>query len=203
MLTGCPSEKDSIIEMIGPGLGLDINRTSITHIGDFGITSLSKWCSNSECYSSTKDQGWRVLKKPTSEAWFDYNKSKIETISAGIVTANFNREIQRIYSDKIGWFDARAFNIPKEEVSNYFLWRAKDWERNSVSMLCGHYYSHKEMHGKGRADQHEMLYKKGINWNDLNSQLKNGTFISKENSCITNIKPTYEEINSLIETLGV
>ena len=29
-------------------------------------------------------------------------------------------------------FDARAFNIPKEDVTNYFIWRQKDATRNSI-----------------------------------------------------------------------
>ena len=38
--------------------------------------------------------------------------------------------------DKSAYFDSRAFNIPKEEVVNYFLFRQKDWERNSLSMYA-------------------------------------------------------------------
>ena len=45
-------------------------------------------------------------------------------------------------------FDARCFNIPKEEVVNCIYWRQLDAVRNSIQM-CGHYFfSQKELHKK-------------------------------------------------------
>lgn len=130
--------------------------------------------------------------------WFDYNKSKIESVSASIMTAHFN---SRGIFKHLAYFDSRAFNIPREEVVNYFLWRAKDWERNSVSMYCNSVYSHKEMHKKSKAEQHEMLHKKGLNWaTDLDNQIKNGTFIFPDNQR-TDIKPVYEEIAKILDPL--
>lgn len=93
---------------------------------------------------------------------------------------DFEQEVEKLdkIKNKIAYFDARVFSIPKEDVANYFKWRQIDWFRNSLSMYCGEFYSSKEMHGKKKDDQHEMLYKKGKNWaTDLNSQKKNGTFL--------------------------
>lgn len=135
--------------------------------------------------------------------WFNYNKSKIESVAASKMTAYFNRAMSNYVppTEKLGFFDARAFNIPREEVVNYFLWRAKDWERNSVSMYCGSFYSHKEMHGQGKADQHEMLHKKGKNWaTDLSPQVKNGTFIFNESN-VYDCPPIYDSIAALIDPL--
>ena len=113
--------------------------------------------------------------KLTTEAWFDYNQSKVESISAALMTAWFNKRWP--YAD-MAMFDSRAFNIPREEVSNYFLWRMKDWERNSVSMYCQANFSHKQLHGKDRAAQHELLHSVGKNWTtDLTAQERNGTFL--------------------------
>ena len=42
-------------------------------------------------------------------------------------------------------FDARAFNIPKEEVTNYIYWRQVDATRNSIQMVGQAYFSHKEL----------------------------------------------------------
>jgi tRNA(His) 5'-end guanylyltransferase len=74
-------------------------------------------------------------------------------------------------------FDSRIFNIPKEEVCNYFIWRQQDWLRNSIQMLSQFYFSQKELNKKKASDMHEMLHKKGVNWADLDSVWKNGTFI--------------------------
>lgn len=132
-------------------------------------------------------------------AWFGYVKSKVETISASIMTAVFNRMIRTKY-DAV--FDARAFNIPREEVVNYFLWRALDWERNSVSMYCNSYFSHKAMHAQGKANQHEMLHSIGKNWTtDLSSQQRNGTWIMADGSIETSIMPKYGEISTLLDPL--
>ena len=71
-------------------------------------------------------------------------------------------------------FDARCFNIPKEEVVNVVLWRQKDSVRNSIQSM-GHYYlSQKEMHGKTNDEVIEMLAEKDINWHTTPTWYKNG-----------------------------
>ena len=110
-----------------------------------------------------------------TDAWFDYNVQKMTSVSASYMSVHFSRTI-----GVPAVFDARVFNLPKEEVCNYFIWRQKDWIRNSVSLLTRMHYSHKEMDGKSKADQHEMLHQKGVNWSDMEDHWKNGVFISKE-----------------------
>jgi tRNA(His) 5'-end guanylyltransferase len=110
----------------------------------------------------------------STQAWFDYDLQKIVSISASMASVHFaalyEREIQ---------FDSRAFNIPKEEVANYFIWRQKDWIRNSVQMLAQANFSHKQLQCKGQTDMHEMLRGKGVNWNDIPNRYKNGVYIFK------------------------
>jgi tRNA(His) guanylyltransferase len=135
-----------------------------------------------------------------TEAWFGYVKSKVETISASLMTAHFNCLFDHPVCLSKATFDARAFNIPREEVANYFLWRAMDWQRNSISMYCGAFYSHKDMHGQGKTDQHEMLHAKGKNWaTDLDEQVRNGTFILANRLFTTAIKPTYSDVASVVD----
>ena len=111
-----------------------------------------------------------------TDAWFDYNLQKICSVSAGYASVYFTQSY-----NKIGIFDCRAFNIPKEEVCNYFVWRQKDWERNSLQMLARTYFSCKELHGKKTQDMHDMLYDIGVNWADLADKYKNGTCIHNHN----------------------
>ena len=66
-----------------------------------------------------------------TQAWFDYNLQKIVSISASIASTVFSLNFRD--GQYLGLFDSRAFNIPKSEVKNYFIWRQKDWERNSTS----------------------------------------------------------------------
>ena len=136
--------------------------------------------------------------KLDTQGWFGYNRSKIETISASSMTMAFNLCLR--LADRTGnaLFDARAFNIPPEEVTNYFLWRAQDWHRNSVSMFAQAHFSQKELHGKNISELHDMLHAIGKNWTlDLNGTERNGVFLYQvptgmiENSMVL---PTYENI---------
>lgn len=124
-----------------------------------------------------------------TQAWFDYNLQKMCSVSASLATGIFNQlrvirnfeetKIKFIDEIKIANFDSRCFNIPKEEVSNYFLARQKDAVKNSISMLAQSLYSHQELEDKNQSEQHELIYQKGLNWNDLHWSKKRGSFVTK------------------------
>ena len=118
--------------------------------------------------------------KLNTQAWFDYNLQKIVSISAAYASTEFSRIYFGKNSNLIAVFDSRAFNVPKEEVCNYFIWRQQDWIRNSIQMLAQAHYSHKELHKKNTKDMHEMLYAKNVNWANLPNVCKNGAFIYKK-----------------------
>ncbi len=106
------------------------------------------------------------------EDWLGYRYSKLVSLTASAFTVHFNQAYPRGGAQ----FDSRAFSIPETEVGNYFVWRQKDWERNSLIMLSRAHFSHKELVGKKTADMHEMLWRAGINWSDLPAVQKTGTF---------------------------
>lgn len=82
--------------------------------------------------------------------------------------------------DRGAMFDARCFNIPKEEVTNLLYWRQVDAARNSIQMVARAYFSHAECQDKNTTDLQEMLFQKyGINWNDYPVNLKRGACCSK------------------------
>jgi tRNA(His) guanylyltransferase len=110
--------------------------------------------------------------KLTTDAWFDNNIQKMTSVSAGLASAFFSLQV-----GKTAIFDSRVFNIPTEEVCNYFIWRQLDWMRNSIQMLSQSHFSSKQLHGKNQVDMHEMLHEIGVNWADLEPRWKNGTFI--------------------------
>ena len=73
-------------------------------------------------------------------------------------------------------FDARCFNIPKEEVTNYFYWRQLDATRNSIQMVGQANFSHKELQNKSCNDiQNMLLTQKDINWNSIPTYQKRGS----------------------------
>lgn len=125
----------------------------------------------------------------TTNAWFEGEIRKICSISASLATAKFNQlrflgefnDTGGIDSNiKIAAFDSRVFTIPHNiEVENYFIWRQQDATRNSIAAVAQSQYSHKELHKKNTSRMQEMIFKKGINWNDYNSKLKRGRIILK------------------------
>jgi len=88
------------------------------------------------------------------------------------------------YYSKAGkaMFDARCFNIPKEEVTNVIYWRQLDATRNSIQMVGQANFSHKELHGKSCNQIQDMLMEqKNVNWNDYPTYQKRGSCCIKEN----------------------
>ena len=78
--------------------------------------------------------------------------------------------------EKGAMFDARCFNIPKEEVTNLIYWRQLDATRNSIQMVGQANFSHKELQNKSCNDIQDMLMtEKGINWNDFPTHQKRGS----------------------------
>lgn len=144
-----------------------------------------------------------------TDAWFDYNLQKVTSLAAARATMTFNELVRRrvehykvladatipninsqienrrkarLWEPKIdkAMFDARAFNIPKEEVCNYFIWRQKDATRNSIQAAGQAVFSHKELDCKSQSDIQEMLFQKGINWNDYFTDQKRGAFVRRD-----------------------
>lgn len=121
--------------------------------------------------------------KPDTEAWFDGNLQKIVSIAASKATAAFHEarscrgdRLERVY----GLFDARAFTIPAPvEVENYFIWRQQDSTRNSIAMAAQAQFSQKQLHGKDSNEMQEMLFSRGINWNDYPVGFKRGRVVRR------------------------
>lgn len=117
--------------------------------------------------------------KITSSAWFDGNVQKMASVAAAFATGAFNEAF--IVKGKPAFFDARLFTIPDPiEVENYFVWRQQDATRNSISMAAQALYSQKELHGKDCSEQQEMIFRKGVNWNNYVPRAKRGGAVVKE-----------------------
>lgn len=102
-------------------------------------------------------------------------------------------KLSEIYSKAIkkgALFDARCFNIPKEEVTNLIYWRQLDATRNSIQMVGQAHFSHDELQDKTCNMIQDMLMTKyGINWNDFTTPCKRGTACIRVGKKVTeNIK---------------
>ena len=141
-----------------------------------------------------------------TDCWFNYRTDKLCSISASMATMIFNKifkeKVENFIEEggafslaqlnynqmkmepylkaieKGAMFDARCFNIPKEEVTNLIYWRQLDATRNSIQMVGQANFSHKELQNKSCNDIQDMLHEqKGINWNDYPTVCKRGTAI--------------------------
>lgn len=143
-----------------------------------------------------------------TQQWFGGRQNKIESIVASLMTAHFNKIWQGLYNqnrisaEKFGKnpaiFDARAFQAPKNDVANIFLWRIHDWTRNSLNMFCRSFFSDKQLRGKSAAQRHDMLHEIGQNWVNLPDVCKNGTFWHKVKGKNNKILPFYSVIDDFL-----
>lgn len=122
---------------------------------------------------------------PGTQVYFDGKWSKIVSVTAAVATLKFIKHATEMLGAKRAakepMFDCRVWNVPnKVEVANYFLWREQDATRNSISMAAQALYSHNELHGKDSREMQEMMWQKGVNWNDYPPQQKRGTYIQRK-----------------------
>ena len=141
-----------------------------------------------------------------TSAWFDNQIQKICSVAASLATLAFNNfwneETESFYeeywftetdedSNFQRWklldmkkgkatFDARVFNLLKEEVVNNLIWRQQDATRNSINSLAQTLYSHKQLQGIAANQlQNKMLIEKNVNWNNELISFKRGSCCRK------------------------
>lgn len=139
-----------------------------------------------------------------TDCWFKYRTDKLCSVAASMATMAFNKafiknknnwqietfkewkpidsiecRISNAYDKSAetgAIFDARCFNIPKEEVTNCIYWRQLDATRNSIQMVGQANFSHKELEGKScNKIQDMLLTQKDINWNNYPTVQKRGS----------------------------
>lgn len=115
-----------------------------------------------------------------NEDTFGRKVRKINTALAGEVSAYFSLAL-----GKPATFDCRVVPLPNlDRVKDYFAWRQEDSHRNSLNAWA--YWTlrkegktveeaTKEVEGKSVAYKNELLFQRGINYNDLPSWQKRGT----------------------------
>lgn len=136
-----------------------------------------------------------------SAAWFDYEVQKLVSVAASMATMAFNYYFQQQImfefnpndyrqlpywnpnemNNSLGYFkqacfDARCFNIPKEEVTNLIYWRQRDAIRNSIQMTGRTYLSSKELHGLSSDQIKKVLLEKfDVDWESFPKYFQRGS----------------------------
>lgn len=99
---------------------------------------------------------------------------------------NSDEELRRyvkIYKDAVSegaMFDARCFNVPKEEVTNLIYWRQLYAIRNSVQMAARTHLFNTEVKNKTTKEMKQMLEQIGITWEDYPIDCQRGACAIKE-----------------------
>ena len=156
-------------------------------------------------------------------AWFDNNLSKIISITSSMtslyfhkafykntfkycVENNTNKEYNDLLVDKsnsLQFFDSRAFNLQKEEVNNYFVWRQQDAIKNAIQMVGRAYFTHKELENRNGKDIIDMLDTIHINYHSFYTCEKRGTCcIKTEQGWVLDTEiPIFKDNKEYIEKL--
>lgn len=135
-------------------------------------------------YGFTESDEISLLFAPDDNT-FGRKVRKINSTLAGEASAAFSLELGRCAT-----FDCRVIPLPMaERVVDYFRWRQEDAHRNSLN---GHCYwmlrkegmsvqaATRELEGKSVSYKNELLFSRGINYDQLPSWQKRGIGLWKE-----------------------
>lgn len=140
--------------------------------------------------------------KLTTDAWFDYSIQKMVSISAAVASVAFNAFNTGSFAENFAYFDSRVFNIPREEVNNYFVWRQQDWKRNSIQLAGQSVFSHKQMMNKNTNQVKEMLLEKDICWEHYEDKWKNGSYaVNNESWHFMDTCPSFQDMPHIVNNL--
>jgi tRNA(His) 5'-end guanylyltransferase len=113
------------------------------------------------------------------ETSFGRKTRKFDSVLAGEASAKFS-----LLLGDVACFDCRVCELPSlEYVRDYFRWRSEDAHRNALNGHC--YWQLRKLgrdvaeataflRGRGKAEKNELLFRHGVNFNDLPAWQKRG-----------------------------
>lgn len=136
-------------------------------------------CGFSVVYGYTQSDEISLLFR-LDEGAFGRKERKFNSILAGEASASLSLQTGRVVA-----FDCRVCQLPSIDlVVDYFLWRQEDAHRNALNAHC-YWMLRKEgqsvaaatqaLSGISVADKNELLFSRGINFNELPAWQKRGT----------------------------
>jgi tRNA(His) guanylyltransferase len=133
-----------------------------------------------------------------SQTIYNGRVEKLLSELASKLSVRFNQLLPKYLPEKVNtepYFDAKIWNVPTlEDVVNCFWVRENSVTKNSITMAFLEYYSHQESEGVNGKIKQEMLFQKGINFNDYPTDFKRGTYVQRRKELR---KFTTEEIERL------
>lgn len=122
----------------------------------------------------------KIVSEVSSLATLNFNKNLINVVEEN--KENLTKEDYEMYKNKFlkATFDARVFEIEKENELEPIIWRVLDCYKNAVQMIARTYYSHKQLNNKNLKDMENMLLEKNIKISSFESRNIYGKFCVKE-----------------------
>jgi tRNA(His) guanylyltransferase len=126
---------------------------------------------------------WYEPADSVSEVVFDGRFQKIATVLAGMASAKFYKLLLEHLPHKAAetpHFDCRVWQVPAlQDALDVFVWREDDATKNSITMAACAHYSDRDLEGKHSDLKREMLWQKGVNWEDFPAFFKRGTYLQR------------------------
>jgi len=128
----------------------------------------------------------------------DGKKQKILSKLSSKCVTFFNNKRQELLPEhnKTAIFDCRIYQTPSlHDACVQLLWRENDATKNSKSMLAQSLFPHDYLQNlNGSQLQDKMMLEKNVNWNNLETKFKRGTYVKH----IKTSRPfTIDELNKL------
>lgn len=127
---------------------------------------------------------WYESSQSASDYPFDGRFQKLASVLAGMASARFCQLVATHLPSKVNetpHFDCRVWQVPTlADAADVFVWREDDATKNSITMAAGAHYSQRELEGKHSAAKQEMMWQKGVNWNDFPSFFKRGSYLQRK-----------------------
>ena len=153
-------------------------------------------------------------KNEDTQPWFNFKLNELCSVVASMATFAFNRafenNVTEFYNDwlqgeyredftkdnerldvlfeccdKGALFKAWAFNLPFNEVTNYFYCRQSDGIRNSIELMGQANFSPEQLHGVNADGIKKMLLENGIDYNKVPTYKQRGV------CCIKTMMPSF------------
>lgn len=157
-------------------------------------------------YAYTESDEISLLFDPR-ENTFGRKVRKYNSTLAGEASAFFSLLLK---TGRVATFDCRIIPLPTaERVQDYFIWRQEDANRNALNAHC-YWMLRREglsagmatsaLKGKGVSFKNELLFGKGVNYNDVPAWQKRGVGIWKEPYIKEGYNPITKETVSAVRT---
>lgn len=126
---------------------------------------------------------WFESSQSAADYEFDGRFQKLTSVLAALASVRFLQLVAEHLPAKVAelpHFDCRVWQVPAlQDAADVFVWREDDATKNSITMAAGAYYSDRELDGKHSGQKQEMLWQKGVNWNDYPAFFKRGTYLQR------------------------